>query len=98
MTPEHVGKPLVELVERRAASDDDCTNSLTALRAKLTEAETRLGRLYAAIENGVADPADATLKDRVAVVKNERHTAQVAFDRTVAEMHQAAPKTGSRRL
>jgi site-specific DNA recombinase len=49
-------------------------------------AEGRLGRLYAAIESGIADPSDATLKERVAAVKTERDIAQVAFDRAVAEM------------
>lgn len=90
LTPEHVGKLLIGLMERQTAKDEDYGSRLTALRAKLTEAETRLGRLYAAIENGIADPADATLKDRVAVVKNERDIAQIAFDRAVAEMRPAA--------
>ena len=58
---------------------------LTALKAKLTDAESRLGRLYAAIESGVADPTDQTLKDRVATVKTERDIAQTAYDRALAE-------------
>jgi site-specific DNA recombinase len=45
----------------------------------------QLGRLYAAIEGGIADPTDATLKERLAVVKTERDIAQVAFDRALAE-------------
>ena len=59
---------------------------MTALRAKLADAESRLGRLYAAIESGIADPRDVALKERVAVVKSERDIAQVSFDRAVAEM------------
>ena len=53
--------------------------------AKLTDAEKRLGRLYAAIEGDIADPTDATLKERVATAKNERDIAQVALDRALAE-------------
>jgi hypothetical protein len=34
-----------------------------------------------AAEGGIANPSDATLKERVAGVKNERDIAQVAFDR-----------------
>jgi hypothetical protein len=39
------------------------------------------GHLHVAIENGVADPADATLKERIAGVRTGRDIAHVAFDR-----------------
>jgi hypothetical protein len=39
---------------------------LAALRGKSTDAETRLGRLHAAIENGIAGQHDRTLKERLA--------------------------------
>jgi site-specific DNA recombinase len=71
LTPERVGKLLEGLMQRQASKDEDHASRLTALRAKLTDAEKRLGRLYAAIEGGIADPSDATLKERVANVKNE---------------------------
>jgi site-specific DNA recombinase len=58
---------------------------LTAIKAKLTDAESRLARLYAAIESGVADLTDTTLKDRVATVKTERDIAQTSYDRALAE-------------
>jgi site-specific DNA recombinase len=85
LTPERVGRLLEGLMQRQASKDEDHASCLTALRAKLTDAENRLGRLYAAIEGGIADPSDATLKERVAAVKNERDIAQVAFDRALAE-------------
>jgi site-specific DNA recombinase len=85
LTPERVGKLLEGLMQRQASKDEDHASRLTALRAKLNDAEKRLGRLYAAIEGGIADPSDATLKERVAAVKNERDIAQVAFDRALAE-------------
>jgi len=90
LTPERVGKLLVGLLERQSARDEDHAVRLTALRAKLADAEARLGRLYAAIESGIADPSDATLKERVAAVKTERDIAQVAFDRALAEMRPSA--------
>jgi len=80
-TPERIGKLLLGLLERQSARDEDHAVRLTALRAKLADAEGRLGRPYAAIESGIADPSDATLKERVANVKTERDIAQVAFDR-----------------
>ena len=74
------------LMQRQTKRDADYANRVTALRAKLTDAEGRLGRLYQAIENGIADPADPTLKARLAAVKQERDVAQVTFDRAVSEM------------
>ncbi|WP_246756907.1 zinc ribbon domain-containing protein [Bradyrhizobium neotropicale] len=85
LTPERVAELLSRLMERQAARDEGYSSRLTALRAKLSDAEGRLGRLYSAIESGIADASDPTLKDRVAV-KTERDIAQVAFDRAVAEM------------
>lgn len=52
-----MGKLLIGLMERQTAKDENYGSRLRALRAKLTEAETRLGRLYTAIENGSAAPA-----------------------------------------
>ena len=86
LTPERVRKLLTGIMERQTAKDEDYSVRLSALRAKLTDAQDRLGRLYAAIENGIADPSDATLKERIDAVKTERDIAQVAFDRAVSEM------------
>lgn len=93
LTPERVGKLLIGLMERQSARDQDHASRLTALRSKVTDAEARLGRLYAAIENGIADPSDMTLKERIEAVKTERDIAQVAFDRAVAEVSPQARVT-----
>jgi hypothetical protein len=90
LTPERVGKLLAGLMKRQAAKEEDHSSRLAALRAKLADAEKRPGRLYAAIEVGLADASDATLKERIAAVKNERDIAQVAFDRELAETHPEA--------
>jgi site-specific DNA recombinase len=70
-------------MERQAAKTEDHSTRLTTLRAKICDSESRLGRLYSAIESGVADLDDGTLKDRVAAVKTERDLAQIAYDRAV---------------
>ncbi|MEA2758596.1 MAG: site-specific recombinase [Methylobacteriaceae bacterium] len=90
LTPERIGKLLAALMERQAAKDEDYSTRLTTLRAKLADAEARLGRLYAAIESGLADPGDFTLKERITSVKVERDIAQVALDRALSEMRPAA--------
>jgi hypothetical protein len=78
---------------RQAAKDDDHAARLAALRAKLADSESRLGRHHAAIESGIADPADSTLKDRIAAVKSERDSAQVSLDRATAEVRPGAQIT-----
>jgi site-specific DNA recombinase len=90
LTPERVGDLLGGLMERQAAKSEDHTARLSALRAKIGDAESRLGRLYAAIESGVADLNDQTFKDRVAAVKTERDLAQIAYDRAVVETNPRA--------
>jgi site-specific DNA recombinase len=90
LTPERVGNLLTGLMERQASRDEDHAARVTALRAKVTDAESRLGRLYAAIENGVAHVDDPTLKDRVASLRKERDIAQTAFDRAFAETNPRA--------
>lgn len=90
LTPERVGELLRGLMNRQTRRDADLAGRLTALRGKLTDAEGRLGRLYQAIENGIADANDPTLKDRVAVIKTERDIAKAAFDRAVSEMRPEA--------
>ena len=75
LTPERVGNLLAGLLERQATRDEDHSSRLNALRAKVADADSRLGRLYAAIENGVADLSDQTLRDRVSAVKTERDIA-----------------------
>ncbi|WP_095089997.1 recombinase family protein [Mesorhizobium sophorae] len=90
LTPERIGDLLAGLMQRQTARDEDHGARLSALRAKTADAKGRLDRLYAAIESGIADPGDPTLKDRIAAVKTERDLAQIAFDRAVAELNPRA--------
>jgi site-specific DNA recombinase len=90
LTRERVGNLLAGLMDRQASRDEDHTVRLAALRAKVSDADSRLGRLYAAIESGIADLTDQTLKERVASLKTERDIAQTAFDRAVAETNPRA--------
>jgi site-specific DNA recombinase len=96
LTPDRVGKLLAGLMERQASKDEDHASRLTALKAKVTEAASRLGRLYAAIESGIADLSDQTFKERVAAVKTERDLAQTALDRALAETNPRARITEDR--
>ncbi len=96
LTPERIGDLLAGLMQRQVAKDEDHATRLSALRVKLADAKARLDRLYAAIENGIADAGDQTLKDRIATVKTERDLAQIALDRAVAETSPRARITGEK--
>lgn len=86
LTPERTEKLLSSLMQRQTSRNSDHAQRIAALRAKLGDAEARLTRLYNAIEAGVADASDPTLKERVAALKTERDIAQVALDRASAEL------------
>lgn len=95
LTPSRVADMLRGLMERQT-NRSNYADRLTGLRGKLSEVETRLSRLYQAIEHGVADPTDPMLKDRVVAVKTERDIAKAAFDRAVSEMSPEARITKTR--
>ncbi|MVS99812.1 recombinase family protein [Devosia marina] len=90
LTPSRVHSLLEALLERQAARNSDHAERVAALRAKLLEAEGRLSRLYQAIETGIADPADPTLKDRIEALRTERDIAQATLDRALTEMRPEA--------
>lgn len=96
LTPQRVHKLLEALLERQSARSADHAERVTALRTKLVDAESRLSRLYQAIETGIADPADATLKDRIAAIRTERDIAQATLDRALTEMRPEARITADR--
>ena len=81
---------MVGLLGRQSAKDKDDTVRLGTLKAKFADAENRIGRLYAAIESGIADLMDTILKDRVAAGKTKHDIAQTAYDRVLAE---TSPRT-----
>jgi site-specific DNA recombinase len=96
LTPDRVGRLLEGLMKRQDARDEDHGRRLASLRSKLTDAQTRLGRLYELVEKGFADLSDPTLKDRIAAAKSERDIAQVALDRAASELNPAARVTEER--
>jgi hypothetical protein len=63
------------------------------MRETLTEKESRLRRLYDAIEAGAVDLGDPTLNERIARRREERDLAQTAVDRAASELNPAARMT-----
>jgi hypothetical protein len=58
LTPERVEKILNSLLQRQTSREEDYALRLSDLKRKLADVEARLGRLYQAIETGIADPSD----------------------------------------
>jgi predicted transposase YbfD/YdcC len=71
---------------RQVSRSEDHAQRLTALQNTVADCESRLARLYPAIENGIADASDPTLKDRLAALKSDRDQAQAAKERAFAEL------------
>lgn len=92
-TPERVRSIMEGLLERQAARCDDHAGRVAALQQKFTDADNRLRRLYQAIESGIADISDKTLKDRVEAVKTERDIACATLDRAKLELSPKARLT-----
>jgi site-specific DNA recombinase len=80
LQPERVTSILLTLKARRDDRQASADRRIVELARQASEAEERLGRLYAAIEAGTIDGTDSTLKDRVAALKAGRDKAVEALD------------------
>ncbi|MGH8196280.1 MAG: hypothetical protein ACREQ8_18070 [Woeseiaceae bacterium] len=61
------------------------------LGRRATEAEAKLKRLYEAIENGVIDVSDPSLKDRIAELTTTRDQAKCDAERAVSHIEKIGP-------
>jgi site-specific DNA recombinase len=80
-----------ERAERRAAH-------ATELRKKAAEADARLKRLYDAIESGVADIEDESLKERIAELRALKSQAQVDAERATIALDAVGAEITSAKL
>jgi Recombinase zinc beta ribbon domain len=66
LQPNRLEKILSSVLDRRDERTKRQAVQIAELRKRATEADAKLKRLYDAIENGVTDLSDLTLKDRIA--------------------------------
>ena len=78
--PERLKLILGKLAEQRSEQAVEVDQRVSALRSDLAAAEDKLKRLYAMVENGIAE-LDDILKDRIAALKGDRDRAKEALDR-----------------
>jgi hypothetical protein len=69
------------VLDRRGERAERQATHAAALRKRAAETDAKLKRLYDAIENGVADLADPTLRDRIAELKAIRDQARADAER-----------------
>lgn len=86
--PTALAAILASVSARRAKEATEVDGRITRLQTEVTEAETKLKRLYAMVEDGLTD-LDDILKDRIASLKVDRDRAKAALDRILVH---AAPQ------
>ncbi|WP_089217432.1 recombinase family protein [Sphingopyxis indica] len=82
LQPKRLETVLASVVDRRQERTERRREHLAELHRRITETDQRLGRLYDAIESGVADLNDGALKERIASLKAIRDQATADAERT----------------
>ncbi len=80
-----------QILERRDEWVNQRREHVADLERRATEAEAKLKRLYDAIENGVIDVNDSSLKDRIAELTATRDQAKGDAERAVAHIVKVGP-------
>ena len=81
LNPKRLEDLLAAHLDRREERDSRRRETANELTKRAAEAEQRLKRLYDAIESGIADLADPSLKERVAELTAMRDQARVDAER-----------------
>src|SRR6266852_7126402 len=82
---------LSSVLDHREERAERRTTHIAELRKRAAEADAKLKRLYDAIENGIADLSDPTLKDRIGELKATRDQARLDAERAEDATERAGP-------
>ena len=88
-TTVRLAEMLSSISASRAAKAAEVDQRVIRLQGELTETETRLKRIYAMVEDGVAE-MDDILRDRIASLKLDRERIQASLDRARTHVVPAA--------
>ncbi|WP_442920194.1 zinc ribbon domain-containing protein [Mesorhizobium sp. WSM4935] len=89
LNPARLQELLSGLLQRRAEQNDREKNRIGHLRRRAADAERKLTRLYEAIENGLAELTDLTLKNRIAELTRIRDAAKADAERSETRKSQS---------
>ena len=91
LDPQRLEALMEQLLERRDEWVDRRRSHVSDLRRRATEADAKLKGLYDAIENGVINANDPSLKDRIAELATTRDQAGGDADRVAAAIERVGP-------
>ena len=91
LDPARLEAMMDQLLERREEWVDQRRAHVEDLERRATEAEAKLIRLFDAIENGVIDSGDSSLKDRIAELSTIRDQARGDAERAVSHISKIGP-------
>jgi site-specific DNA recombinase len=91
LQPKRLEQILSAVLHRRKERAERRTAHIAELRKRAAEADAKLKRLYDAIENGIADLSDPTLKDRIGELKATRDQARLDAERAEDAIERAGP-------
>ena len=89
LDPSRLEEVLATVLDRRQERSERRREHIAELNKRATETDSRLKRLYDAIESGVADLDDPDLKDRIASLKATRDQVRVDAERSFAMLESA---------
>jgi site-specific DNA recombinase len=92
LDPQRLTIMMDQLLERREEWTERRRGHITELRKRQAEAEAKLKRLYEAIENGLVNMADPSLKDRIAELTATRDQSQADAERATAAVDRLGPE------
>ena len=98
LDPQRMALMMGELLDRREEWVERRHGHITELRQRSAEAEAKLKRLYEAIENGIVNMADPSLKDRVTELTSIRDQAVADAERATAAVERLGPAITSNSL
>ncbi|WP_454850465.1 recombinase family protein [Rhizobium binxianense] len=98
LDPHRLTMMMDQLLERREEWTERRRGHIAELRKRQAEAEAKLKRLYEAIENGLVNMADPSLKDRIAELTAIRDQSQADADRATAAVDRLGPEITSESL
>ncbi|WP_334150378.1 recombinase family protein [Hyphomicrobium sp.] len=81
LVPQRLAELLAGPLARQEAQAERLKGRIAELRSQAADAETKLTRLYEAIENGLAELNDSNLKGRIAELTRTRDAARADADR-----------------
>lgn len=92
LDPARLEEMLGHILEQRGEWVEQRRQHVAELRRRATEAEAKLKRLYEAIENGLVNLGDQSLKDRIAELTAIRDQARGDAERAVAHIERIGPE------